>query len=371
MLKSPYAMNALEIDAAAALDGLLAQIPPVEQRSIEVAPAPAGPDRGIDFIAHITVQGRRYQLICEVKSSGQPRHVRSALLELRNYAAHHHSAAYSLSDDQTVPVFIAPYLSAEARQLCRENEVNYLDLAGNTRIAFDGVYIERALGKKPATETRKLKSPFRPKSAQILRLMLRAPTRAWRVAELADTAQVSVGHVSNIRTMLLDREWAQTNADGFYISAPDALLDAWRDAYEPPAGPRQAFYTIFHGRSFEEAARAALKPDAGAPPQAAFASFSAARWLAPYGRTGTEYFYATRAGLHHLRNTLNLSPATKGENVIVTVLKDATLLNDTIEPAPGAVCTSPLQTYLDLTTFGERGQEAADHLRQDLLTWPT
>jgi hypothetical protein len=369
MLKSPYAMNALEIDAAAALDGLLAQIPPVEQRSIEVAPAPAGPDRGIDFIAHITVQGRRYQLICEVKSSGQPRHVRSALLELRNYAAHHPSAPYSFHDDQTVPVFIAPYLSAEARQLCLEYEINYLDLTGNTRLAFDGIFIERALGKKPAAETRKLKSPFRPKSAQILRLMLRMPQRAWRVAELADAAQVSVGHVSNIRTMLLDREWAKTNADGFYISAPDALLDAWRDAYVPPAGQRQTFYTVLHGRALEDAARNVLKSSDTARPQAAFAAFSAARWLAPYARTGTDYFYATRAGLNQLRSALQLSSASKGENVVITVLKDASLLADTTEPAPGIICTSPLQTYLDLTTLGERGQEAADHLRQDLLTW--
>ncbi len=368
MLKSPYSLNALEIDATAALDGLLTQIPPIEHHSIEAPPS--GADGGIDFIVHITMQGRHYQLICEVKSSGQPRHVRSALLQLRNYAAHHHAVPYSHQHDETVPVFIAPYLSAEARQLCLENKVNYLDLAGNTRIAFDGIFIERALGKKPAAETRKLKSPFRPRSAQILRLMLRDPKRAWRVAELAEAAQVSVGHVSNIRTMLLDREWAQTNADGIYISAPDALLDAWRDAYTPPAGQRQAFYTVLHGRALEDAARSAFKSSESGQPQAAFAAFSAARWFSPYTRTGTDYLYATRTGLNQLRSVLRLSSAAKGENVVITVLKDPSLLMDTIEPAPGAVCTSPLQTYLDLTQFGERGQEAADHLRQDRLTWP-
>jgi hypothetical protein len=33
------------------------------------------------------------------------------------------------------------------------------------------------------------------------------------------------------------------------------------------------------------------------------------------------------------------------------------------------VCTSPVQTYLDLAAAGERGQEAADHLRQERLQW--
>ena len=44
---------------------------------------------------------------------------------------------------------------------------------------------------------------------------------------------------------------------------------------------------------------------------------------------------------------------------------------DTVEPAPGAVCTSPVQTYLDLSIAGERGAEAAAYLRQQKLSWPT
>jgi hypothetical protein len=52
------------------------------------------------------------------------------------------------------------------------------------------------------------------------------------------------------------------------------------------------------------------------------------------------------------------------------VPKDLGLLADTIEPAPGAVCTSPIQTYLDLSIAGERGAEAAEHLRQERLSWP-
>ena len=55
----------------------------------------------------------------------------------------------------------------------------------------------------------------------------------------------------------------------------------------------------------------------------------------------------------------------------MTVPKDIRLFRDTIEPAPGAVCTSAVQTYLDLWAAGERGQEAAEHLRQERLSWRT
>ena len=92
--------------------------------------------------------------------------------------------------------------------------------------------------------------------------------------------------------------------------------------------------------------------------------------MAPYGRTGTQYFYADDAGLERLHTVLKLSSVSKGENVVVTLLKDPGLFRDTVEPAPSAICTSPVQTYLDLAAAGERGREAADHLRREKLTWP-
>jgi hypothetical protein len=358
MLKSNHSMNDIEHQAAQTLRLLLGQVPAIESLSVEHEAA--GPDRGIDIVAHIEVSGRRHALVCGVKSTGQPRHVRMALLQLRNYMVQH-------AQDAT-PIFIAPYLSPGAQALCREQDVGFLDLEGNARLVFGSVFIERQVASKPATDRRELRSLFKPKSAQVLRLMLRDPSQAWRVTDLARAAAVSLGHISNVRAGLLDREWAQVCEEGLFLSEPGALLDAWRDAYEPPVGKRQTFYTTLHGSAFEEAARRALHAD-GEATLAAFASFSAAHWLAPYGRTGTQYFYADETGLKRLQSALKLSPTAKGDNVVVTLLNDSGLLRDTVEPAPGAICTSPVQTYLDLANAGERGREAADHLRQTRLAW--
>ena len=349
-------MNELEYRAAAALRELLAQVPVIALTAVDVAPR-----KWPDILAHIDVSGRRRTLICEIKASGQPRHVRTALLQLREYAAP--------LGDAAVPLFIAPYLSPEAQALCRQHQVGFLDLQGNARLVFDGVFIERLVASKPPAERRELKSIFKPKSAQVLRVMLRDPRRAWRVAELAAAADVSLGHVSNVRNALLDREWANADQDGLFLSEPDALLDSWRNVYEPPAGRRLGFYTTLHGSAFEEAARKGL--DAGNKSGLALlASFSAAKWLAPYARAGTQYFYADDAGLNALRIELKLSATTKGENVLVILPKDRGLLHDAVEPAPGIVCTSPVQTYLDLAAAGERGREAAEHLRKERLAWP-
>lgn len=359
MLKDARPLKQEEARAGDALRRLLENVPVLQIESIHSC-AGSG-DWRPDLVVQLHVDGREHLLICEYKSNGQPRYARSALLELLNYVAE--------QAPQATPVFIAPYLSPAVRQLCAEKGAGYLDLEGNARIAFGGVFIERLVSDKPAAEQRELKSLFRPKSAQILRVMLRKPDRAWRLTQLSEISGVSLGHVSNVRAGLLDREWASASDDGLVLSAPDALLDAWRDSYAPPSGERLGFYTPLHGSALVDAARNALGTQDGRG-HAAFASFSAAQWLAPYGRTGTHYFFADAQGLSKLQAALNLAPASKGENVAVTVPKDLGLLTDTVEPAPGVICTSPIQTYLDLSIAGERGAEAAQHLRLEKLSWP-
>jgi hypothetical protein len=359
MLKVRDSMKALERDAARALESILSAIPIVTLNSVEAEPRVGRHE--IDVLVRLTAAHRPHVLVCEVKYSGQPRYVRQGLLQLRNYLEHSHQPA--------TPVFIAPYLSPEARTICRENKVGYIDLQGNVRLEFDGVFIERIVADKPAPDRRELKSLFKPKSALVLKALLRDPGRRWRVEELAQSAGVSLGHASNVRSGLLDREWAEVSEQGLFLSKPNELLDAWHDAYEPPLGKRMGFYTVMHGKSFEDAARAGLGAhEIGG--RAIFASFSAAQWLAPYGRTGMQYFYADEAGLERLKHALQLSVSSKGENVVVTLPKDRGLLEDTVEPAPGAICTGPVQTYLDLSAAGERGREAAEHLRREQLTWP-
>lgn len=359
MLKNTDSMKNSGARVAQALRGLLEKIPILQVQGIDSEATSDGGEP--DFIARLLVDGRSHQLICKYSANGQPRYARSALLELGSYVVHR--------APQATPVFIAPYISPAVKQLCQEKGVGYLDLEGNARIAFGGVFIERFVDHKPVSQHRELKSLFRPKSAQVLRAMLREPDRAWRVTELSEASGVSLGHVSNVRTGLMDREWARASDDGLVLSQPTALLDAWRDSYTAPPGERLRFYTPLHGGGLEEAARSALRADSG-PGRAAFASFSAAQWLAPYARTGTHYFFADDEGLRKLQVALKLAPTAKGENVVITLPKDLGLLADTVEPAPGAVCTNPVQTYLDLAIAGERGAEAADHLRQEKLSWP-
>jgi hypothetical protein len=230
------------------------------------------------------------------------------------------------------------------------------------------VYIETEVEGSPPTERRGVKSLFRPKSAQVLRVLLRDPKHPWRVTELAEVANVSLGHVSNVRAGLIEREWAKVSESGLVIAKPDEILDAWVEAYVPPVGKRMKFYTPLHGEVLQRAIRSAigLRPDQGS---AMLASFSAAQWLAPFGRHSSQFLYCDASALDQISSELRLEPTSKGENVIVTVLSDAGLFRDAISPVEGVLCTSVVQTYLDLAASGERGKEAAEHLRRERLKW--
>lgn len=358
MLKMAKSVKETKIRAVDALRSILEQVPAVKLKSI--ARESRIDHAELDIVAKLSVAGKGHTLVCEVKVNGQPRYVRTGLLQLRSLVA-------GLGRDVT-PVLIAPFLSSVAQELCREQGVGFLDLEGNVRLAFDAVFIERAVASKPAAERRELKSLFKPKSAQVLTVMLLDPARSWRVAELAEAADVSLGHVSNIRSGLMDHEWGQASLQGLFLADPDRLLDAWRNAYEPPAGQRLAFYTTLHGGAFEAAARRVL--DAGSDKgRAIFASFSAAHWIAPFARAGTQFFYADEHGLERLQTALALSSPAKGENVVVTVPEDEGVFRDAVEPAPGAVCSGLVRTYLDLSAAGERGREAAEHLRRERMRW--
>jgi hypothetical protein len=356
MLKAAESSNDLDRRAEVALRDLLGQLPALRVEKVHTERR-----EEIDLLFRLTRTDQKQQLVlCEVKSVAQPRHVRDVLFRLRDHAAR--------LGPQTIPLLIAPYLSPEVRALCSDQHVGYLDLEGNALLAFDTVYIAREVPSRPAAEHRALRSLFKPRAAQILRLLLRLPGRAWRVTELAQEANVSLGHVSNVRQALIDRDWAKVDEKGLFLSQPDALLDAWREAYEPPERERMRFYTALHGDRLDAAVKRAFD---GPRIHSAYASFSAAAWLAPYTRTATRHFYADAVGLEKLQQTLDLSPAAKGENVEVRLLDDRGLFLDMIEPSPGVFCSSAVQTYLDIVQAGDRGQEAAQHLRLERLDWST
>ena len=198
----------LEAMAVKAVRDLLDHVPRLEASSV-CHERGLGSDYAIDGRIEFKHDDNPYALIIEVKSNGAPRVVRSAVYRLKGYLTHFPQSDHGDSDRRFIPMLVSPYLSPESRSICVSHDVAYLDLMGNAHLAFDNVYIDRAVAGRPKPEIRALRSIFAPKAAAILRALLRDPDRVWRVTELAEAANASVGHVSNVRKALLEREWIQ------------------------------------------------------------------------------------------------------------------------------------------------------------------
>ena len=367
MMKSSETVKQLEIRAVDAVHDLLDDVPRAEIESVEYE-RKVGAAYGVDGLIRLSHAGRSYALVVEVKSNGAPRSVRSAVYQLESCVARLRQSGQANGARRVVPILVSPYLSTESRAICTAHDVAYLDLFGNVRLSFDAVYIERAVAGKPRTETRALRSIFTPKAAAILRVLLRDPDRAWRVAELAAQANASYGHVSNVRRALLEREWLEVRDDGAVLIQPEALMQTWREDYRRPPGQSITGYTHLHGRQLDDRLRGKLnaRPER---PRAICSLHSAAQWLAPFSRSGTQTFYADGPGAELLKAELKLTPAARGANVVLHVPKDESLFDDASEPAPNVFCTSPIVTYLDLWNGNEREREAAAHLAGEFLPW--
>ena len=367
MLKLRERVKEAEIRAVDAVRDLLSDVPSVEVESVEYE-RKVGGAYGVDGLIGLSYPGGSCALVVEVKSNGAPRFVRSGVYQLESCVAQLHRSGEANGGRRLIPMLVSPYLSPESRAICTDHDVAYLDLVGNARLAFDTVYIERTVADKPRSETRALRSIFTPKAAAILRVLLREPDRAWRVSDLAAQANASYGHVSNVRKALLEREWLDVRDDGAVLIQPDALLQTWRESYRRPAGQSITGYTHLHGRQLDERLRGKLNPYPERP-RAIYSLHSAAQWLAPFSRSGTQTFYADEPGAEMLKEELKLAPAAMGPNVVLHVPTDESLFDDAREPAQNVFCTSPIVAYLDLWSGNDREREAAEHLAGEFFPW--
>ena len=365
-MKIAISVKDLGATAVNAVRDLLDHVPRLEASSVR-HDRQFGSGHPIDGQIEFEHGDDTYALMIEVKSNGAPRFVRSAVYQLKGYLAHARPSGQGDSGRRLIPMLVSPYLSPESRSICRNHDVAYLDLVGNAHLAFDNVYIDRAVADRPKSETRSLRSIFTPKSAAILRVLLRDPDRAWRVTGLAEAANASLGHVSNVRKALLEREWIEKRDKGIILVQPDALLRTWREDYRQPPH-RISGYTLFHGEQFSKQLSGKLNPEPQHP-RAIYASSSAAQWFAPFARGGTHSFYADERGARMLKEALKLTHAAKGANVILRIPNDESLFEDAVQPVPGIYCASSIITYLDLWNGNDRDREAADHMALKCFPW--
>ena len=347
--------------ARSMLESLLASIPFVNGIKMEQEIILDNARRA-DFIVVLNIGKQDFRLVGEVKKNLQPRYVLDAIRQVKEYCY--------LVNEQAYPVVVSDYISPRSAEILNKENVSYFDLVGNCRLCFANIYIEKEGKKSKAVEKRGIKSLFGLKSSRMLRLMLKNPVRLWQVKELAARTELSFGQVSNIRRALLDQNYAiESEAGGFCINQPAALLSEWKNHYKKSAVTSvSGFYSLLSPADRLAAVREAIVKADDNNARIMLSGLSAARWQAPFSKSISETFYADKEGQKILEKYLMLERVNVGPNIIIEEPKDPFIFKEATGCAPGLKCTDEIQTYLDLYISGEREREVAEHIESQLLS---
>jgi len=275
-------------------------------------------------------------------------------------------------DPAETVIIYAPVVSPRVAEIARAHGISYIDYAGNCRITNPtaGLYVYRtgipnAYGRTKTS----IADPFSAKSSRIVRLMLHEPARGWQVSELASHAEVdvSLGLASKVKKALVHENYAELRDHLLYLKQPAELMRAWERVYPGP-GEERRFYV--RGEVSEIEAKVAQWCE-DSHIDYALARFSAAWKLQPEVRYSVASIYVDPAVLQAERlasfqETTTAREVESGANLVLLTPYDRGVFARRItEPF---ATTSPLQTYLDLTTLAGRGREAADAIYAKYLS---
>ena len=306
-----------------------------------------------DLLVSFRKQNDRKTILVEVKSSGQPRLAHAAVNSL---------IALRLNRPGTYGVFVAPYISDASATICKDSGIGYIDFVGNCWLHFDSIFMEIKGNLNRFSEKRKLKSLFKPKAERILRALLDEPERQWSTADLAQTVKVSLGQVSNVRKLLLEREWIQDRKRGIKLTEPLQLLDSWLANYE---SNRNTVYEFYDMGSVGEIESTLATICHQRQTRYAFTGFSGAARYAPFTTYKTITVYVGNVDANNL-DDLPFKPVTSGANLRIISPYDEGVYYGT-RSIGGQTVASAIQCYLDLKNEKARGEEAAEALLEQVI----
>lgn len=338
------------------LERVLRELPIVSAVETVVEPPPLG-NASADLLINLTLQNStRHQLAVEFKSQGQPRQLRQAISQILLYR--HQGAA------NAEPMVAAPYISDEGAEICRQQRINYCDIAGNCRLMFGGLFVHYRGNPNPLPRAVATPDLYAPKSERLLRVLLDDPLRAWKVSPLSKEAKVSLGTVSTIRKLLLDKEWAKESEAGIALTRADKLVQDWADVWGRRRYEVRRFLSMDGVNTAEQKLASAAKQHFPTE-KFAITGMSAAWRHAQWVRYDHVLAYWTGSA-EALAQHCGLKPAESGTNIHLLAPRDEGVFHGA-QGYSGVPVVSPVQTYLDLKREPGRGAEAAEFLWNRLL----
>jgi hypothetical protein len=254
-----------------------------------------------------------------------------------------------------------PYISPRVAEMCREQNVCFLDSVGNCRIAAPGLFIHIA-GRPNRATVSKAVDPFSRKSSRIVRALLTYPSKGWQVQQLAREADVSLGLVSKAKATLLEDAYLEERDRLLFVRDGVTLLQDWSAEYRPHV-KRVQLFAIPRPNEIENCLAEWCRTN---KITYALTQLSAAWRYSPTVRYDKSVAYIDRKvetgnRLKSLLEHLDAKEVETGANCVLWITDDPAVFTDSRE-FDGVMVVSPLQLYLDLMALSGRGKDAAQEV---------
>ncbi len=234
-----------EIDQIIA-DALRCQIPLRGLPGVSIQNVQEQPEQPFDIRFDLLSGPNRIQVLGEIKRAFSPRLLEEIAPWIKRLKA--------LRSDVSVAV-IAPALSPQAQAFCVENEIDFLDLAGNIFINVPGKFTLQRNGMRapselvPPSEGARTVNVSSGRFSRVLRVLLEQP-RVWTVTEIARELEsenrrfadlypaenvdfrISQGSISKAITGLAEQLWIRRRGTSIIVPEPKRLLEQWAEKYK-------------------------------------------------------------------------------------------------------------------------------------------
>lgn len=296
-------------------------------------------------------RGVNWQLHTSIKGEVYPKQAWYEIMKLKE-AIDEKKSHYAL--------LIAEFISPRVATMCDESGVGYLDLSGNCKIKFGGLWIERSGRPRKYKASRTAKSLFTVKASRLIRVLLKAPIKPYLVKELSEQAQVSLGQVSKVRKLLMDQDLVEETESGVRVKNRDELIDLWVQADDFYKRVEEKEYSLLS--SPQTLAEKLLSHNKESP---LFTMNYAASLRVAHNVVNSVAVYLPKFPDEQLLATLKAREVSKGSgNLRVFIPHDIDALKIDSQTINGIPLVSDLQLYLDLQDGEQNGKEQAEALKK-------
>lgn len=309
-----------------------------------------------DFLVTLNIKAKDSILICEIKSSGSPSHILPVVVQLKK----------AIEYKKGYPVIIAPYISQRSAEICRQNNVGFIDLEGNVFLSFGNILIDKRVKERVNIEKKEVTEIFSARATRIIRVLLENSSKErWLISDLAKEANVSLGYTSDVLSALSAQGYVEKKKrKGIQLKEKAPLLDRWASAYSFSQNNIFSLYTL------EKDFAAVFKKIAGLSEtlnlKSALTLHSAASFAAPYVARFSDIYLYVEGDVALWKKKLDLRDVERGANFYLISPYDEGVFYG-LRKVKGIPIIGNIQLYLDLFKYPARGKEQAEYVRQKLI----